>query len=162
MDRGFAACMLTAAAIITNVNSHGSPADFEFIGSNHWAENYRKTCENPPTRYHENPGLLCYRRFSLLSPVHIEVLNVYPLLLHYHKLITDQNARAFVRMAEQKTITEQLVVQDDNPSKHRTHDSRRANGTWMQHEENAVVKMLYRQVQERLALNLRAAEEWQV
>uniref|UniRef100_A0A914XP83 Uncharacterized protein n=1 Tax=Plectus sambesii TaxID=2011161 RepID=A0A914XP83_9BILA len=162
MDRCLVRWLLSAVAIIACVESHGSPADFDFIGSSHWAQSYRQTCENPPTRYHENPSLLCYRRFVRLSPVDIEVLSRFPLLLHYHKLITADNARSFVRMAEARTITEQLVVQDDNPKIHQTHDSRRANGTWMRHEEEGIVRTLYRQVQERLALNLRAAEDWQV
>lgn len=154
--------LLAAATVIASVNGHGTPADFDFVGSNHWAQLYRQTCENPPTRYHANPALLCYRRFVHLSPVHIEVLSTFPILLHYHSFITAENAREFVRVAEAKTISEQMVVQDNNPTLHQTHDSRRANGTWIRHEEEGIVKTLYRQAQERLALNFKAAEEWQV
>ena len=52
-------------------------------------------------------------------------------------------------------------VIDDDIRKSKMHESRQANGTWVKHQDDAVVE-IFRRAQRVTGFNLDLAEDWQV
>lgn len=148
--------------LMSIVCAHQPHTEFEedFVGSHHWQDSYRYRCSNPPITIHSD--LYCYMKYVHYEAIRIEILNRSPLLIHIHRLITDEHATKFIALVDNITSEQLMVVSDESVVKSVMSDSRRANGTWFEHEAIPIFGQLFQRLQHILLFDLHASEQWQV
>jgi hypothetical protein len=133
----------------------------DFIGSHHWNATYRDSCTNPPI--HHSNHLDCYIKYVHFEAIRIEVLNRSPLLIYFYQLISRTHADRLIVDINRRTLDEQMVVSDRSVLESMLSDSRRANGTWFEHDATPIFNRTFNRFQRILSpIDLHFAEQWHV
>ncbi|WKY11682.1 hypothetical protein Q1695_003337 [Nippostrongylus brasiliensis] len=132
----------------------------EFVGAEHWDDEFLKQCSEPSARYGEHSCYSFMRGYELLK---IEVLNKNPILVVFREFAPQHFVEDFMRDVERKQLFEQGVVKKGEENTSVLSSIRRANGTWIEHMEMSGAARLFRKVTSLLPfVNFQNTEPWQV
>ncbi|TKR89710.1 hypothetical protein L596_013772 [Steinernema carpocapsae] len=125
-----------------------------------WTENI-EGCEgarSPNSVFNE---YRCYHAHMYFVPFKIEVLNINPPLLIFHKLFSAKHCKEFLEMTKEKQL--ETVTVQDNEKSDQTSKTRVANGSWVDHFENPIAEATYLKIQSRInVIDFSEAEKFQV
>ncbi|CAI2352757.1 unnamed protein product [Caenorhabditis sp. 36 PRJEB53466] len=124
---------IVLVSLVVILNLHHFSA--HFIGKEHWDDDELELCDHPELdEFTSTKDALCYSYIHKFHQVNVEVLNWFPALIVYRNLLKPEQVEHFLDEFEDAETYLQTVHEMNGSSTQS--DSRRANGSFFEHDEN--------------------------